>query len=123
MTTTSRYVAREPQLTDDQLTTLRALLAEALADHRAQFEEHEALANSLTADTDDDVGRGREAAHVAATRAREAMAEVERALARMDEGTYGRCEACELPIPFERLEVIPESRYCLACSNRGGLVA
>jgi RNA polymerase-binding transcription factor DksA len=123
MTTAPTNVARDPQFTGDQLATLRALLADALADHRAQYEEHEALANSLTADTDDDVGRGREAAHVAATRAREGMAEVERALSRMDEGTYGTCEACEQPIPFERLEVIPQSRYCLTCSDRGGLVA
>jgi RNA polymerase-binding transcription factor DksA len=33
--------------------------------------------------------------------------QVEHALARMDEGTYGLCEVCGREIPYERLEAIP----------------
>lgn len=49
---------------------------------------------------------------------RERLREVEAALRRMDEGRYGRCERCGLPIPIERLQVMPWTRYCLACALR-----
>jgi RNA polymerase-binding transcription factor DksA len=39
--------------------------------------------------------------------------DVERALQRLDEGTYGRCEACGEPIEEERLEALPAARFCL----------
>lgn len=41
------------------------------------------------------------------------LAEVEAALERLDEGTYGRCEACGRPIPAERLEARPATRFCV----------
>lgn len=37
--------------------------------------------------------------------------DIERALAKMEDGTYGLCEASGEPIPFERLEVLPTARY------------
>ena len=127
MTTASTQLARQrqfapSQLTGDQLATLRALLTEALIEHTAQFERNEALATSLTPDTDDDVGRDRETARMAADRAREAIAETEHALGRFDDGTYGSCESCGRPIPFERLEAIPQARHCVACPHPGGSV-
>lgn len=39
--------------------------------------------------------------------------EIEDALERMDEGTYGACETCEEPIPFDRLEANPAARTCI----------
>lgn len=42
------------------------------------------------------------------------LADVERALRRLDEGTYGVCEACGKPIAEERLEAVPAARLCLA---------
>src|SRR5919112_2451127 len=41
------------------------------------------------------------------------LADVEHALRRLDEGTYGRCEACGKPIGDERLEAMPAARFCL----------
>lgn len=43
----------------------------------------------------------------------EQVSEIEKALARVDEGTYGTCEACGKPIGDERLEVVPTARYCV----------
>lgn len=40
-------------------------------------------------------------------------AEVDLALKRLDEGSYGVCEACGKPIGEERLEVVPTARYCV----------
>jgi hypothetical protein len=41
--------------------------------------------------------------------------EVELALARLDAGTYGRCESCGAPLPEGVLAVAPTTRRCEAC--------
>jgi len=40
------------------------------------------------------------------------LADVEHALHRLDEGTYGTCEACGRPIDDARLEALPATRLC-----------
>jgi DnaK suppressor protein len=40
-----------------------------------------------------------------------------RALARMDDGTYGKCEICGNEIAAERLEALPYTTYCLGCKS------
>jgi DnaK suppressor protein len=45
------------------------------------------------------------------------LARIERALARLDEGTYGTCETCGRPIPEKRLEAMPESVHCVECAR------
>lgn len=127
MTTAPTQVHRQRQfvpseLTGDQLASLRARLTGALAAHRANFEQSDALATALTADTDDVGGRDREVARLGADHAHDAMVDVEHALDRLDDGTYGTCAACGRPIPFERLEAIPQARHCVACPPPGGLI-
>lgn len=41
------------------------------------------------------------------------LADVERALGKLDDGRYGLCETCGNPIPDERLEARPAARFCL----------
>jgi RNA polymerase-binding transcription factor DksA len=41
------------------------------------------------------------------------LADVEHALQRLDDGTYGTCEACGKPIDDGRLEALPAARFCL----------
>ncbi|MEA2717470.1 MAG: hypothetical protein QOI99_1787 [Actinomycetota bacterium] len=41
------------------------------------------------------------------------LADVEHALRRLDEGTYGTCEACGKPIGDARLDAMPAARLCL----------
>lgn len=43
------------------------------------------------------------------------LEDVEAALARMDEGLFGRCELCARPIAPARLEIVPQARYCVRC--------
>ncbi|WGX94405.1 TraR/DksA C4-type zinc finger protein [Nocardioides sp. L-11A] len=43
------------------------------------------------------------------------LAEVEAALARLDAGSYGRCETCGAPIAPARLEARPTARTCVGC--------
>ena len=40
---------------------------------------------------------------------------VERALEKLDEGTYGTCDACGSPIDPRRLRAAPESTVCVGC--------
>ena len=43
--------------------------------------------------------------------------QIEAALKRIKQGTYGLCERCRNPIPKARLDAIPYTRYCLACQS------
>src|SRR3954447_11804360 len=51
---------------------------------------------------------------------RMALYEVQAALWRMDEGTYGRCVECADPIPPERLEILPQTPRCLDRQRQAG---
>jgi len=44
--------------------------------------------------------------------------EVVRALAKLDEGTYGQCDACAAPIPEGRLEIHPWAVLCVPCATK-----
>jgi RNA polymerase-binding transcription factor len=44
------------------------------------------------------------------------LARTERALEKLDEGTYGRCDACGGEIPPRRLEAMPDSVVCVTCA-------
>jgi DnaK suppressor protein len=41
------------------------------------------------------------------------LSDVDRALRRISEGTYGRCEACGRPIGAARMEARPAARFCI----------
>jgi DnaK suppressor protein len=49
---------------------------------------------------------------------RDALAEVEAAIGRLDKGTYGVCERCGQPISPARLEAKPAARRCIACASK-----
>jgi DnaK suppressor protein len=58
--------------------------------------------------------RDRNAAH---------LAEVDAAIARLDDGTYGICVRCGDPIASERLDALPWAAHCIDCQRivgRGG---
>ena len=44
---------------------------------------------------------------------RETLEDVEHALTKLDDGTYGTCEECGEPIAAARLEAMPAARYCI----------
>ncbi len=39
--------------------------------------------------------------------------DIEKALTRMDDGSYGTCEVCGVEIGADRLEVMPATRFCI----------
>jgi DnaK suppressor protein len=44
------------------------------------------------------------------------LADVDRAIAKLDDGTYGLCDRCGAVIPAERLDALPWAVLCLTCS-------
>ena len=43
------------------------------------------------------------------------LVEVEKALARIEKGKYGKCEKCKKSIEIERLKALPEASLCMKC--------
>ncbi|MGD9998958.1 MAG: TraR/DksA family transcriptional regulator [Acidimicrobiia bacterium] len=94
------------------------------ADIRDQFEE---LREELVADLERRVTQRKTLAPTSApaadwsdvvtlTHIDHDITQIEAALARIDTGDYGRCELCDDQISFGRLEVMPHTRCCVACS-------
>lgn len=52
-------------------------------------------------------------------RERVKLALITAALRRIEEGTFGRCNACGEPIEYERLLVFPETQTCSGCAAGG----
>ncbi|GAA1593938.1 TraR/DksA family transcriptional regulator [Actinomadura kijaniata] len=50
--------------------------------------------------------------------ARDLLVQCERAVRRMDAGTYGVCESCTRPIGKARLQAFPRATMCVACKQR-----
>jgi DnaK suppressor protein len=67
-----------------------------------------------------DIAADREAAevlHALSDRERRELEEIEAALARVADGSFGLCQRCSRAIGRQRLLAIPEARYCLECSG------
>jgi len=50
-----------------------------------------------------------------AAAARAGLAEIQAALARLDDGSYGICQVCGRPISAQRLAARPAARTCVGC--------
>ena len=48
------------------------------------------------------------------------LREVQAALRRVQQGTYGVCAACDEPISAKRLEAVPWAKFCVRCQERIG---
>ncbi|NMO96284.1 TraR/DksA C4-type zinc finger protein [Paenibacillus lemnae] len=116
------------QLSDKQIQTLKERLneeQERLSLHFEQNEDENLLSDSLSDSTGElsaadnhpgDVGtetfeRGRDLA-INENLSSE-QDEINQAFKRIDEGTYGTCLECGNDIPFERLEALPFTAYCI----------
>lgn len=114
-------------LTETRLTELRAALEEQRTNLRREIEEQGGDPDSDDAEID--VERGfADSAHATAERARTIsvmkalrsnLRWVNRALTKMELGTYGSCERCGNPIGEERLEALPWAILCIDCKRKG----
>ena len=46
------------------------------------------------------------------------LREIEAALVRLRDGSYGTCQDCGMPVSRKRLEAVPWARYCVSCEER-----
>jgi RNA polymerase-binding transcription factor DksA len=46
------------------------------------------------------------------------LAEIEAAVERVQDGSYGVCHGCKVRIPVGRLEILPYVRYCVRCQQQ-----
>ena len=49
---------------------------------------------------------------------RELLYEIDEALARVQDGSYGACSECKKSIPAQRLKAVPYARLCMKCQNK-----
>ena len=49
---------------------------------------------------------------------RDVLAQVDAALGRLDDGTFGTCQRCGQPIGEERLEAFPHVAFCIDCQQQ-----
>ncbi|MDP8260647.1 MAG: TraR/DksA family transcriptional regulator [Candidatus Gygaella obscura] len=52
-----------------------------------------------------------------ASNERQLLYEINDALRRVEDGSFGKCSACDKPIPKTRLKAIPYSKLCLKCQK------
>ena len=117
---------------DKFLVEQRALLHEERVGHTRQAESLRAEAEQLAAEMepgdiqfDEESGEGatmnveRERDLALSAQNRAAVDEIDRALAKIDIGTYGLCEQCGQPIPRPRLKALPYAALCVSCKSGG----
>jgi DnaK suppressor protein len=118
----------EKHWTEAELAEVRDELASEAAALRAEIDRAE---NDIATRLGDAVGdAGDDQADVGAKtferehelalthNARELLAQTERALARIDAGTYGTCESCGEAIGKARLQAFPRATLCVKCKQR-----
>jgi DnaK suppressor protein len=109
---------------------------QALTDERAtylhQAESLQAEADSLTEDRepgdvqfDEESGEGdtlaveRERDLALSAQARAAIEQIDRAIEKIHDGSYGKCDSCGTTIPRERLRALPYAALCVKCKSGG----
>ena len=86
-------------------------IAEDMEPGDIQFDEESGEGDTLSVERERDLALS--------AQARAAVDEIDRALAKMDAGTYGICERCGNPIPKARLKALPYAALCVACKSGG----
>lgn len=109
-----------------QLESERKRLSELIAEHEQELEE--ARLTETSADRSPDPGSA-DAGSMKFEYEKELSLErnsldllhkVERALERIEDGSYGFCESCGSEIPIARLEVLPYATMCVTCASKRG---
>jgi len=119
---------REKRWTETEIAELRNQLGTEVAALRADIDRAESDIASRLGDAVGDAGDDQadvgaktfEREHELALthNARELLVQNERAIARIEAGTYGTCESCGEPIGKARLQAFPRATLCVSCKQR-----
>ncbi|HEX5174498.1 MAG TPA: TraR/DksA C4-type zinc finger protein [Gaiellaceae bacterium] len=109
----------------DALVDERRRVEHALAtlrdDHRGSLDDE---VEEVAATSDNHVAEtasatlGREIDYTLGDNAEQVIAEIDAALQRIEDGTYGTCTNCGREIPVQRLEANPWASLCIDCKRR-----
>ncbi len=106
----------------ERIEHFRKLLTAQLAQHDEQVRDNQQAALEMNADdgVKDSVDMSlqdvnQEIAFRLGERESQMVADIDQALLRLEEGTYGICARCDKPIDERRLEAVPTARYDAAC--------
>jgi RNA polymerase-binding transcription factor len=126
-----KSAAKKPVL-DKFLEGQLAELERERENYLRQAETLKAEADSLTEDRepgdvqfDEESGEGdtlaveRERDLALSAQARAAIEQIDVAVAKIHDGTYGQCENCGTAIPKERLKALPYAALCVKCKSGG----
>ena len=118
----------EKRWTEGELAKVRKELESEIAELRAEISKSESeiaerMGDAVADAGDDQADAGaktfqREHELALTHNARELLAQNERALARIESGTYGVCESCGEAIGKARLQAFPRATLCVACKQR-----
>jgi DnaK suppressor protein len=95
-----------------EIAELDADLSESLEDssEESPYDQHMAETAAVTLDREIDL--------TLEENARAAISQIERALLKLANGSYGICDKCGKPIGEERLRVVPYATLCVECKRR-----
>ena len=104
----------------ERLVVERERLTEQVAALTADFDAIVASSELVSTDDEHDpdgstVAFERQMVAGLLAEARHEREQLDAALARLDAGTYGRCERCGEPIARARLDALPATTVCIAC--------
>src|SRR5438477_12655254 len=97
------------------LLARRANLRKALAGELADLRKFKSDSGD-SADVAFDAGSEEISTQLAELEARE-LTQIEKALAKINQGSYGLCEYCQTKIPVARLNALPYSTTCVDCQR------
>lgn len=109
----------------DRLQAERQDALRRLADLARSFDDFVAASRDSNADDEHDpegatIAYERAQVVALAHQAESQLADIDAAIARVDAGTYGVCQACGKPIGDARLDVRPATRTCIGCAQAAG---
>ena len=110
---------------DKKIERFRTMLLEQLRQHSDQVRDNQQAALEMVAADDgvkDSVDMSlhdvnQEIALRLGERESQIVADIDQALMRIDEGSYGTCARCGKEIPERRLEALPTARYDAECQS------
>lgn len=107
-------------LTPAQREELKALLLQRRAGLQQEMQQNRENLSPPTADEGAMVQRNvaREVDQALTDIDAADLTRIDRALKAMADGSYGQCGECGCGIPFERLQIEPQTEHCVACKER-----
>jgi DnaK suppressor protein len=95
----------------EEISELDADLSKSLGDSSGEspYDQHMAETAGATLDREIDL--------TLEENARAALAKIDRAMHKLEEGTYGQCDKCGKPIGEGRLEIAPYATLCVGCKR------